>query len=236
MNISETLRKFRKFTIILGTITLGIGIIGSFLPGIWLSYHYGIRVTLKEVLSIMVLLLPVFGVSWIADGLIYYPILGLAGTYLGWLTGNVTNLRGPCSVAAQLTAGVEEGTDEGGIISVISIAVSSFVTITIISISALAASTLLNIIPENIRVGFNYILPALLGALVLQFGLRNFKILVLAVGLVLVINLIAVPYLGLPAGLVNVIAVIGTIVISLYLYKRGKKAKSDRTSISGSES
>lgn len=228
MKRAESLKKFERFTIILGTITLGIGIISSLIPGFWLASSFDISVTFGEVMAVFLPIVPIFGVAWFTDGLVYFPIIGLAGTYLGWLTGNVTNLRVPCSVASQITAGVAEGTDEGGIISVISIAVSSFVTIVVLGICAASASAILSVIPANLQVGFDFLMPALMGALCLQFGLRNLKILALAFIIVWLLQLVIVPYLGLPAAWVNLIAVFGTIFIGLLFYNKTKNKQANK--------
>jgi hypothetical protein len=180
-------------------------------------------VTFGEVLAAFLPILPLFGVSWFTDGLVYFPIIGLAGTYLGWLTGNVTNLRVPCSIASQRTAGVAEGTDEGGIISVISIAVSSFVTIIVLVICAISATAIISVIPANIQVGFDFLMPALMGALCLQFGLRNLKLLALSFVIVFLLQMVIVPYLGLPRAWINLLAVFGTILIGMFFYNMAKK-------------
>ncbi|MGD9569953.1 MAG: hypothetical protein AB7V48_16850 [Sedimentibacter sp.] len=236
-NKTDAMKRFNRFTIILGTITLGIGAITSLIPGFWLSSHFDIPVTFGEVMSAFLPLVAIFGISWFTDGLVYYPIIGLAGTYLGWLTGNVTNLRVPCSVASQLTAGVQEGTDEGGIISVISIAVSSFVTIVVLGISAASATVILSIIPESLQVGFDFLMPALMGALCLQFGLRNLKILLLAFVIVIIINLFLNPYIGLPVTWNMLLTVFATILIAMYFYNKGKKngKTNNKTEVNSSE-
>jgi len=59
-------------------------------------------------------------------------MLGSGGSYLGFVTGNLTNLKVPCALNAMEIAGVKPGTEEGELISTIAIAVSSIVTTLII--------------------------------------------------------------------------------------------------------
>ena len=59
----------------------------------------------------------------------YTPMLGSGGTYLGFVTGNLSNLKVPCALNCMDQAGVEKGTEEAEVISTISIAVSSIVSL-----------------------------------------------------------------------------------------------------------
>ncbi len=40
------------------------------------------------------------GIMWVLEPITYYPTLGVAGTYLAFLTGNIANMCLPCSSAA----------------------------------------------------------------------------------------------------------------------------------------
>ena len=221
-NTASIMKSFNRFTIIVGTITLAIGVIGSFLPGLWVSLHFDVPFDIGHVIKTFLPLIPIFGVAWFTDGLVYYPVIGLAGTYLGWTTGNVTNLRVPCSIAAQRTAGVEEGTDEGGIISVISIAVSSFVTIIVLAICAIFSTVILSVIPPSVQASFDMLMPALMGASCMLYGLRNPKMLVFAFVVVWVLQLVIVP-IGLPSSWVTILAVAMTIIYGIASYNAAKK-------------
>ena len=66
--------------------------------------------------------------------LTYVPMLGTGGTYLGFVTGNLTNLKVPCALNAMQAAKVKAGTEEGEVISTIAIASSSIVTVVVIAI------------------------------------------------------------------------------------------------------
>ena len=47
------------------------------------------------------------GVVWIVEPISYFPIIGVSGTYMAFISGNVRNLRIPCAMVAQKIAGVE---------------------------------------------------------------------------------------------------------------------------------
>ena len=70
----------------------------------------------------------------VVEFLIYVPMLGAGGSYLAFVTGNVTNMKIPCAMNARDIAGTEVGTPENEIVSTISIATSAIVTTLVIEI------------------------------------------------------------------------------------------------------
>ena len=71
---------------------------------------------------------PVYWTVTAIEVLTYAPMLGSGGTYLAFVTGNITNLKAPAAISAMQTASVKPGTEEGEILSTIAIAVTSIVT------------------------------------------------------------------------------------------------------------
>ena len=61
----------------------------------------------------------------LVEFLIYTPMLGAGGSYISFITGNVTNMKIPCVMNAKDIAGTESGTPEHEIISTISVATSA---------------------------------------------------------------------------------------------------------------
>ena len=53
----------------------------------------------------------------IVEFLVYTPMLGVGGSYISFLTGNVTNMKIPCAMNARDMAGTTVGTPENEIIS-----------------------------------------------------------------------------------------------------------------------
>ena len=62
----------------------------------------------------------------------YVPMLGAGGSYLSFVTGNISNLKLPCALSALEQNEVSASSEEGEVISTIAIAVSSIVTTLII--------------------------------------------------------------------------------------------------------
>ena len=59
----------------------------------------------------------VFFLSGAIEVITYSPLLGTSGTYLGFITGNLVNLKVPCAVNARELAGVKHGSAEGEVVS-----------------------------------------------------------------------------------------------------------------------
>ena len=68
----------------------------------------------------------------IVEFLVYTPMLGVGGSYLAFITGNVTNMKIPCAMNARDIAKTKVGTPENEIISTISVATSAIVTTLVI--------------------------------------------------------------------------------------------------------
>ena len=72
---------------------------------------------------------PMYWAVGIVEVITFIPMLGAGGSYLSFVTGNISNLKLPCALSAMEKNGVKAGTEEGDIISTISIAVSSAVAL-----------------------------------------------------------------------------------------------------------
>jgi len=113
---------------------------------------------------------PIFWTVGAIEAFTFAPMLGSGGSYLGFVTGNLTNLKVPCALNAMEIAGVKPGTEEGELISTIAIAVSSIVTTLIIFLGVILLSQLQPILEsELLAPAFDNILPALFGALAVVF-------------------------------------------------------------------
>ena len=152
----------------------------------------------------------------------FVPMLGAGGSYLSFVTGNITNLKLPCALNALEQNEVSANSEEGEVISTIAIAVSSIVTTVIIIIGVILIIPLTPLLQaEALQPAFEQILPALFGGLGVAFVSKNWKIAVAPILLMLVL-FIFVPALN--AGTVGImvpVCALFTIAISRILYKRG---------------
>ncbi|MCQ2373093.1 MAG: hypothetical protein MJ050_03340 [Phascolarctobacterium sp.] len=201
-----------------GRITNLLGVAFAFLPALVLCFVYNIYPPVSAVIAGVVMQVSVSGVFWFVEPISYFPVLGIAGTYMSFLSGNIGNLRLPASVAAQQAAGVEAGTEEGSIISTIGVAVSIIVNVLMLTVGVILGAQILGSIPPVIKGALNNILPALFGAMLAQQFVPNPKIGSVAVVLTsIMFFLMKNGYLsflpGFPVYAVIIVAVFGTIFI-----------------------
>lgn len=209
----------------IGKRTNYLGVLISFGPVLVLLAVFGIVPPASAILSAFIAIASAVGVNWIIEPISYFPIIGAAGTYMAFITGNISNLRIPCAAVAQKVAGVEPGTRQGNIVATLGIAISVIINIAILIFGVFAGSFLLNRLPASVTNALNYLLPALFGAIFVQFALMKLKIAPVALGIAMLlaylVNQGAFAFLpGTPSYVTTLGTVIGTIVISLFLYKK----------------
>ena len=152
----------------------------------------------------------------------FVPMLGAGGSYLSFVTGNISNLKLPCALNALEQNEVSANSEEGEIISTIAIATSSIVTTIIIIIGVILIVPLTPILNAPVlEPAFAQILPALFGGLGVAFVSKNWKLAVAPVLLMLVL-FIFVPALNADTvGIMVPVSAVLTIVIGRIMYKRG---------------
>ena len=113
----------------------------------------------------------------IVEFLIYTPMLGVGGSYLSFLTGNVTNMRIPCAMNATSIAKTEPGTAEHEIVSTIAVATSAITTTLVIVAGVILLAPLQPVLQSEIlQPAFNNVVPALFGALGMQYFSKSLKL------------------------------------------------------------
>lgn len=116
----------------------------------------------------------------IVEFLVYTPMLGVGGSYLSFITGNVTNMKIPCVMNARDIAGTTAGTPENEIVSTISVATSAIVTMAVIVAGVILLVPLQPILQNEVLLpAFNNVVPALFGALGLKYFVKSPKIAVI---------------------------------------------------------
>ena len=119
----------------------------------------------------------VWTVSSIVEFLVYTPMLGAGGGYLAFITGNLINMKIPCAMNAREIAGTKAGTPENEIISTLSIASSSLVTIMVLALGVLMLVPLQPILQSStLAPAFDNVVPALFGAMAYQYYRKDLKL------------------------------------------------------------
>lgn len=207
-----------------GRLTMLLGILTCFLPAFVISFVYGYMPPVSAIIAGTISQISVSGAFYVVEPISYFPILGIPGTYLTFLSGNTSNMRVPCSSVAQEAAGVKMGSEQGSVVSTIGISVSILVNIVILTVGAIAGSSIINAMPQGARDALNFLLPALYGAVFGQFAISRPKLAGVAVVIAFGMNWILkngfLSFLpGTPSYVVILVAVFGSIFAGRLLYK-----------------
>ncbi len=212
---SETTHKIGK----IASIAVLIMLVGApFLIGKYLGAYPDIKAAGKGFFSVGL----IWMVSSVAEFLIYTPMLGSGGGYLAFITGNLINMKIPCAVNARDMVGAKSGTRENEIISTLSIATSSLVTILVLAVGVAALTPLRPLLQEPaLQPAFDNVVPALFGAMAYKYYRKNMKIALIPL-VVMSLLFIFVPslvgstsFMIIPSGAI-------AIGIAYYFYKRNK--------------
>lgn len=213
---------FTKPVIKIGRTTLLIGVFLSILPAIYIGIRHNAFPPIKSILTAWILCATIYGVEYFMTPISYYPILGNAGTYMAFLSGNIANVRVPCAIVAQEAVGVNAGTEEGEIVATIGMGGSIITNLIVVTIAAFAGNAIISVLPESVTKAFDYVLPAIFGALFALFAHKYPKFAAFAITLAIVLVFV-IP--GLPTVLIVPLCSFGTIAFGVFTTKREKKNK-----------
>ncbi len=165
---------------------------------------------------------PLYWVVGVIETITFVPMLGAGGSYLSFVTGNISNLKLPCALNALEQNNVSANSEEGEVISTIAIAVSSIVTTIIIVIGVICIVPLTPILEAPVlEPAFAQILPALFGGLGVAFVSKNWKIAVAPIALMLVL-FIFIPALNEgTVGIMVPVSALFTMAVARIMYKKG---------------
>ncbi len=164
---------------------------------------------------------PIYWTVGVIEVITYTPMLGTGGTYLAFVTGNLTSIKAPSALSAMENADVKPGTEEGEVISTIAIATSSIVTTLVIVVGVVALSVLAPVLNSpTLKPAFDNILPALFGGLAVVYVSKNWKI-AIAPLVFMVILFLLVPSLAGSVGVLVPVGVVIAIGVARIMYKRG---------------
>jgi hypothetical protein len=158
-----------------------IHIVIFFLPPLYIMFYYNIPVNWGAVVKGSIATLSVSAPFWFIEPISYFVILGIAGTYLSFLAGNISNFRLPVSAVAQEVAGVREGSHEGEVVSTLAIVATQLMLTLATLCGAIFVTIVVKFLPKGFIAAFDWLLPSIWGAIVVQFGLRKWQYAVVAI-------------------------------------------------------
>ena len=161
-------------------------------------------------------------VAGFIETLTYVPMLGAGGSYLSFVTGNISNLKLPCALNALEQADVKANSEEGEIVSTVAIAVSSIVTTVIIILGVILIIPLTPVLESPaLAPAFAQILPALFGGLGVVFISKNAKLSIAPICLMLVLFIFVPALNSSTVGIMVPVSVLFTVGVARILYKKG---------------
>jgi len=170
-------------------------------------------------------LIPTVAMYWTVGAIetvTYVPMLGAGGSYLSFVTGNISNLKLPCALNALEQNEVSANSEEGEVISTIAIATSSIVTTIIIVLGVILIIPLTPILSAPaLQPAFQQILPALFGGLGVAFVSKNWKIAIAPILLMLVLFIFVPALDSSMVGMMVPVSALFTIAIARIFYKKG---------------
>ena len=214
-DFNNGLHRLGRFTMVSVILVL------SLVPFV-MGWCYGVRPDMEGFWSgyakVAVIYLPVSLVEF----LVYAPMLGVGGSYLSFITGNVTNMKIPCVMNAKDIAGTQAGTPEDEIISTLSTATSAIVTMLVILVGVLLLVPLQPILQnEMLLPAFNNVVPALFGALGLKYFAKAPQIAIVPL-VVMSALCIFVPSMINQTSVLMIPAGAGALALGFVLFKKGK--------------
>lgn len=183
--------------------------------------HFNAWPEINGVLKALASVLPLYWATAVIEVLTYTPMLGAGGTYLSFVTGNITNLKLPCGLNAMENAHVKANSEEGEVISTIAIGVSAITTTLIIAVGVLAFAPMLSSITAEGSVfepAFTYVLPALFGALAAGYFRKHWRISLFPIFAGILVLLFAPEF---AIGTLIFVTIVASIGGALVMYKLG---------------
>ena len=212
--IDSVHRDGRIWGIIVGGVIIAFPIV--------LSIIFGAFPNLNILVKGLLATAPMYWAVGVIEIFTYVPMLGAGGTYLSFVTGNISNLKLPCAIDAMERANVKSNSEEGEVISTISIAISSIVTTLIIIVGVICIVPLTPVLESPVlEPAFDMILPALFGGLAVVFISKNLKLSIAPVALMLILFIFVPALNASTVGIMVPVGVIFTVIVARILYKKG---------------
>lgn len=209
---------FTKPVIRIGRWTLIAAIFACFIPSVYLGLRYGAVPPIGNILSAWLLIASIYGPYYFIEPISYFPVLGIAGTYMSFLAGEIGNMRLPVSAVAQNVLKVEAGSVKAQLVSTLAIAGSIVTSVVAGTLAVIAGSVILGVLPPFIIKMFDFVLPGVFGSMFAMFALKapKYGIFSLAICILMQMLLKTPVYITIP------VTIFSTIGLALFNSKKVK--------------
>lgn len=182
---SERIDKFNKDVHFWGRLTIAIALVMSLSIPSYLTFVRGYVPSSENIIAGLVAVAGFVGIVWIVEPISYFPVLGPAGSYMSFLSGNIGNMRLPVISAVQSALELEPGSKKAEVAGIFALVSSIIVNLAVLGVVVGAGQYIVNIIPQSLLGSFNYALPGILGAMLVLYASsikRNHVIMLIALG------------------------------------------------------
>ncbi|WP_176892276.1 hypothetical protein LIY46_06335 [Fusobacterium varium] len=177
MNKEEIFEKnYMPFAIKWGKFSCIIAMLIIYFPALALIIFFDARPDTGAIITGIIGIVSAYSAWYFVDPITLFPILGIPGMYMTYISGNSKEIRGPSALQAMDAAEVKPGTPEGTVISAIGISISILISLAVMTIVAIVGNFMLQILPTAIIISLKYLLPSLFGALAMQRVVLNPKV------------------------------------------------------------
>ncbi len=207
--INEFNRKIKRY----GFVFVTLALIANFVPAVYVSISTGMMPSGAALLKLWLAAAAAFGVGYFVQPISFFPMVNAAGSYLCWICGNVGEIRVPAATMAQKVTNAEQGSPKAEIMSTIGITSSILVSVSMITFFTIVGAKVMPMMPPAVLKGFNFVLPAVLGAVYADLARKN-KLLGFAVLVTSLVGIFVYPKFGIPGGVHMLLNIILAVVIA----------------------
>lgn len=211
-------KDWKRPVIRIGRFTLILAILSSCFPALYLAFVHGIVPDMGTLFKAWVMVASMFGMLYFIEPVSYFSVLGLSGTYLGFLSGNNGNMRVPCAMMGLEVTNSQPGTPRADIVSTLAIIGSIICNLVLLTIMAFVGVQALALMPPAMVQAFQmFTVPAVYGAILVQSGMKQPRLVPFGMAIPF-----ALMYVGIPAYLVTLLTVFAMIGIGRLFYNHDK--------------
>ena len=212
---------WKKASVRIGAPTNLLAALTSFFPVLYLCFKFDCWPDMSLVLAGWGLVALSFGAFYIVEPVSYYASLGMSGTYLSFLSGNIGNMRVPCAALALDVTKSETGSVQAEIVSTMAICGSIITNLIATTSAAIVGAAVVAVLPEAIKVGLQtYASAAIFGATFGNFAIKKPQVALFGLAIPVICKL----FIPIPAWMIIVASVFGTVGIARVFYSMEKKA------------
>ncbi len=217
---AKLMSEWKRNCVRIGAPTNLLAAVLAFIPVLWLCSTYDCWPPLDVVLTAWGMVAVSFGAFYFVEPVSYYAALGMSGTYLSFLSGNIGNMRVPVAAMALEATESETGSLQAEVASTMAICGSIITNLVFTTLAAMVGAAVVAILPQFIVTALTkYAAAAIFGGTFGNFAIKYPKVAVFSLGCPLLLMYTT----SLPAWSLIVIGVFGSLGVARFFYVRDNR-------------